>query len=284
MKIKKTIILFICIVIMLAGILTLGVSSTSSEPVIVAFGDSLTYAGVFIKNLNEKYDLNIINAGIGGHSTRDGRARFQSDVLSKNPDIVFICFGMNDSAKDYPKYVEINEYRDNLNYFIKTLKNKGVKVILVTPNYIDEEKYYTRHDISVFSPYGGAAAFLDSYIEVIREVAEEQDTYLADVRTACDAYENRDDLLTDGTHCTPLGYSLYSNLMGEKLEEIYFGDINRDGEISPTDYILIKRHCIGSFKISDSYFMHGDINGNGEIEPTDYIKLKRHILGTYNIK
>ena len=42
----------------------------------------------------------IINAGIGGHNTENARARLQKDVLSKNPDVVIIQFGINDAAID----------------------------------------------------------------------------------------------------------------------------------------------------------------------------------------
>lgn len=258
-------------------------SAVSSNPVIIAFGDSLTAAGVWVNNLNAKFDLGVVNKGVGGNNTNEAKSRFYSDVLSQNPDVVIICFGMNDSAKDMIKHVEISTFKDNFRYFITSLKAKGTKVILATSSYIDETKYYTRHDSSVFAPVGGAAAYVDSYCQAVRDIAVEQDVYLADVRKACDAYSDRNSLLTDGVHCTALGYSLYSNLIGDQLNEIYLGDVNIDGKINSIDYMMLKRHFLGTYIIPESRLLFADVNGDGEIKSHDYLMLKRHFLGTYNI-
>lgn len=259
------------------------VSAAENTPVVVAFGDSLTAAGVFVNTLKTKFGFNIINAGVGGNNTNDAKLRFNSDVLSKNPDIVIICFGMNDSALDMAKYVEMETFKNNLRYFITTLKDRGVKIILCNSSYIEESKYYTRHDKTVFEPYGGAAAFVDSYCQAVRELAIEQEVYFADVRAACDAYTNRLSIVTDGVHCTTLGYSLYSKLIGEQLTSIYLGDVNLDGEINGTDYLMIKRNFMGTYEIPETRFSFADVNGDSEISANDYVMIKRHFLGTYNI-
>jgi lysophospholipase L1-like esterase len=258
--------------------------SAQSGPVIIAFGDSLTAAGVFVKNLNNQYGMNIINAGVGGNNTNDGRARFQNDVLSKNPNVVIICFGMNDSALDMAKHVEIETFKDNLRYFITTLKDKGVTVILSNSNYIEETKYYTRHDKTVFEPYGGAAAYVDLYCQAVRDVAAEQKVYFTDVRKACDAYADRNLITTDGVHCTELGYSLYSNLMGKCLTNIYLGDANFDGQVDSIDYLFIKKHILGNADIPQTHRSFADANGDSSIDSIDYLLVKRHILGTYNLQ
>lgn len=271
-------------ILCLAG-LTLAVlpASAESKPVIVAFGDSLTAEGEYIKNLNKQFGVNIINAGVGGNNTVDGKARFQQDVLSKNPDTVIICFGMNDSAKDMSKYVEIEAFKNNLRYFVTTLKNRGVNVILVAPNYIEESQYYSRHNAEVFAPYGGAAAFVDGYCQAVREVAEEQKVWLADVRKECDAYADRSKLLRDGVHCTALGYSLYSKAIGEQLVNIYRGDVNFDGEVDSLDYLLLKKHILGNADIPPQNLLFADADKDGVIDSTDYLLVKRHILGNYDL-
>jgi len=283
---KKIFSAFLSISLCLTGMsfAAVDVSASETKPVIIAFGDSLTAAGVWVNNLNIKFGLDIINKGIGGNNTNDAKARFNTDVLSKNPDIVIICFGMNDSAKDMTKHVEINTYKNNLRYFINSLKDKGTKVILSTPNYIDETKYYTRHDSEVFASAGGAQAYIDTYCQVIRDIAEEQDVYLVDVREACKAYTDRNLLLTDGVHCTNLGYSIYSNLIGEQLTDIYLGDINLDGKITSTDYLMLKRHFLGTYVIPQTKITFADINGDGSIKSSDYLMLKRYFLGTLNIR
>lgn len=42
--------------------------------------------------------VNIINAGASGNSARDGPERLERDVLSFNPDLTVVCFGLNDCS------------------------------------------------------------------------------------------------------------------------------------------------------------------------------------------
>ena len=282
---KKIFSAFLSAVFCITGLSVFGLPvSATGGPVIIAFGDSLTAAGVYIKNLNNQFGTNIINAGVGGNNTVEGKARFQKDVLSKNPDTVIICFGMNDSAKDMAKYVEIEAFKDNLRYFITTLKDRGVHVILANSNYIEESKYYTRHDKTVFEPYGGAAAFVDLYCQAVREVAAEQKVPLADVRKACDAYTDRNRITTDGVHCTDFGYSLYSKAIGEKLADIYRGDVNLDGKVDSIDYLLLKKYLLKNADISAQHRVFADANKDNKLDAIDYMLIKRHILRNYNIQ
>lgn len=90
---------------------------TSQEPLTVAFiGGSLTegevdYEGTSLENENLKWSnvvirflsglfplrpLKAINAGLGGTGTEYGAARFERDVLSHEPDLIFIEFSCND--------------------------------------------------------------------------------------------------------------------------------------------------------------------------------------------
>lgn len=96
---------------------------SSRQPVIVCFGDSITQ-GCFecysengqlqtVFEAGESYGeklkkilqllfpavpVTIVNAGISGGRARGGLARLQRDVLSYQPDLVIICFGVNDAT------------------------------------------------------------------------------------------------------------------------------------------------------------------------------------------
>lgn len=61
------------------------------------------------------------------------------------------------------------------------------------------------------------------------------------------------------------------------------GDINGDGKINSTDYIMCKRAFLGTYALTAEQEESADINGNGKLDTTDYIMLKRHVLGTYTI-
>ncbi len=211
--------------------LSLSAEAKSDYPVIIAFGDSLTAAGVWQSKIDSRLELGIINAGVGGHNTNDGKARFNRDVLSRTPDLVIISFGMNDSALDMPKWVQEDIFVSNLTFFITEIRKRGGECILVTPNYIDESKYYTRHDPSAFDRVGGAGAYVDSYCVLIRQVGTDLGVPVADVRSACTQYEDKDLILTDGVHCTDLGYSLYSQEISPLIISRFAGDVNLDGRV-----------------------------------------------------
>jgi len=74
---------------------------------IVAFGDSITaprknivvYSDLLRKEFAGK-NVDVINAGIGGNTTAHALARFEKDVLARDPDLVIMQFGNNDSSID----------------------------------------------------------------------------------------------------------------------------------------------------------------------------------------
>jgi lysophospholipase L1-like esterase len=74
-------------------------------------------------------DLEFVNAGISGNSSADGIKRMNRDVIAKKPDIVVVCFGLNDVAG-----MSLKEYVSNMEQIFRTLKDRGIHVIYMTPN------------------------------------------------------------------------------------------------------------------------------------------------------
>ncbi len=89
---------------------------------IVAFGDSVThgafgagqidYEAVYWNVLKKKLNafrnyipVNVINAGIGGTNAEASIKRIDSQVLNHNPDLVIVCFGLNDVNGSYESYI-----------------------------------------------------------------------------------------------------------------------------------------------------------------------------------
>jgi len=114
------------------------------EPVILAFGDSLTagfgvdsresYPGRLQRLLNDKgYHYKVVNAGVSGDTTAGGVRRIEW-VLKHEPEIVIIELGANDGLRGLP----IDEMRKNLGLIIEVCKKKGAQVLLagmeITPN------------------------------------------------------------------------------------------------------------------------------------------------------
>ena len=61
------------------------------------------------------------------------------------------------------------------------------------------------------------------------------------------------------------------------------GDVNGDGKASATDYLLVKRYVLGTFKLAGDGLKAADINTDGKVQATDYLLLKRYVLGTFRI-
>ena len=61
------------------------------------------------------------------------------------------------------------------------------------------------------------------------------------------------------------------------------GDVLGNGSIDATDYLYLKRYCLGTFALNDAQKTVSDVNGDGKINSLDYLLIKRHVLGTYKI-
>ncbi|MFZ5987066.1 MAG: glycoside hydrolase family 9 protein [Bacillota bacterium] len=63
---------------------------------------------------------------------------------------------------------------------------------------------------------------------------------------------------------------------------VKYGDLNNDGNIDSTDYVLLRRYILGiikTFAVPEA----ADLDGNGGINSTDYTLLKRYILGIIKV-
>src|SRR5690606_4983400 len=124
--------------------------------------------------------VTIFNAGVGGNDTGQARARFESDVLGHNPDLVIIQFELNDSCidvwggKDKPR-VAREAYIENLRYFVETLRAQNCDVILMTPNPMRWTepliKLYGKAPFDVQDPWGFNLTNQD-YAQGVRELAK----------------------------------------------------------------------------------------------------------------
>ncbi|MFJ5964787.1 SGNH/GDSL hydrolase family protein [Bacillus sp. NPDC093026] len=235
---KKCILLFMLICVV----------NGCSKPVhesIIAFGDSNTRGSNWdfrdyptsekwvnlIKN-GERGEIQVMNAGIGGQTTEDAKLRFEQDILNQKPTYVFIMFGTNDAAILDGKHPRVTKkrFKENLSYFISESRKEGIIPILMTCVPIVEGGkkglyYYSRYKPSYFTKRGGARAWQNSYNDITREVAKEQNVPLVDNWKAFiqKAGENSDRALIQsglidpsGNHMTPKGARIIYNEIKER--------------------------------------------------------------------
>lgn len=204
---------------------------------IVAFGASTTaprgkvdiYANCLARELPAKgIQAEIINAGVGGNTTRAALARLEKDVIQKNPNLVVIWLGINDSTVDVWKNppateprVSKEEYVQNLEKIIETLKARKCGVILMTPNQLCWLPYlkeaYGKPPYLPDDP-DGFNVILREYAQAARELAGKLKIPLVDVYAAFLAYgkvENQSvkDLLLDGMHPNDKGHRIVADLL-----------------------------------------------------------------------
>jgi lysophospholipase L1-like esterase len=206
---------------------------------IVAFGNSITATRATIDQvfaqrlpdmlLAEGIHCRMINAGIGGSHTgrmsdhdlfkiNHARDRFESDVLSKDPDITLIGFGTNDSyidskVKNGSSRIPLHDYENNLIYFIKGLQATGSKIILIAPNILGA-KY----------PHFQNKRLL-KYVKVVRKLAKKLQTGLVDNYKLFRKYSRQkdklvDDLMLDGVHPNDKGHELIAQEIMKEIIQI----------------------------------------------------------------
>jgi lysophospholipase L1-like esterase/cephalosporin-C deacetylase-like acetyl esterase len=164
----------------------------SGEPTrIVCFGDSITGAyyhtggerawcdmlGLALQRIYPQSHPEMINAGISGHTTANGLARMEKDVVAKQPHLVVVAFGMNDVARG-----SLDDYVANLTTIIRRSHEAGAAVVLCTPN-------------TVYENSGRPIAKLSELSERVRKLAKEQNVVLADCFGETTALKERDQLL-----------------------------------------------------------------------------------------
>ncbi|WP_029190679.1 exo-alpha-sialidase [Verrucomicrobium spinosum] len=204
---------------------------------IVAFGDSTTAprgaVTVYPLLLQEELrQVQVINAGVPGNTTTMARQRFESDVLAKNPEMVIIQFGINDSAVDVWKQpaatvprVALETYEANLRYFVQSLKARKAAVVLMTPNPLRWtarlKEMYGRAPYLPDEP-DGFNVTLNPYAEKVRLIAAEEKVELVDVPPAMAARAaemkgSLDQLLADGMHPNDEGHRVVGNQLKTAL-------------------------------------------------------------------
>ena len=197
---------------------------------IIALGDSLTdyggdYAYATVLGKSQYLGTPVINAGVGGDTTRLAFSRFYEDVLSKSPDVVTICLGMNDQAcliaSGMPN-TPFDVYREHLTYFANKLHEIDCDVIFVTPQpVVVGTGFYPEGGGQYGLDYG--YGYMDDFCNIMREVALDTGSNIVDIFYECDFVDVKKIVSSDGIHQTNYGREQYAKYIAESMLAIYDG-------------------------------------------------------------
>lgn len=187
----------------------------------VAFGDSNT-AGTTLAAAG--YPLSLqwtiktasFNAGVGGNTTAHAIKRFEHDVLYQNPKEAILMFGTNDAVllDDGEPKVSKKQFEENISYMVRQLKERNVKVVLMTSVPVIQTFFYERNDKELYNDKGGVRLWQNSYNEIVRRIAVKENVQLIDnyknaiykAGNATDGALNKSGLIDrTGTHWSPRG-------------------------------------------------------------------------------
>jgi len=203
---------------------------------VVAFGDSVTKGVRRGVKPEETFEARleallrpsfpkarVLNAGIGGNTTRHAWARIFSDVVEKRPGFCTLMFGINDSYFDKGRTrprIAIEEYDRLLRGFVRLLRYHAIEPVLLTPNPMTSTVKASKREPFAGQPKG-MNFMLETYCDRIRKVAGEEKAPLIDLykmfwETGGDE-RGVDKLLVDGMHPNPAGHAL----IAEKLKAFF---------------------------------------------------------------
>ncbi len=77
--------------------------------------------------------INVIDAGVSGDNAPGGLKRLERDVLSFQPDLAVVCYGLNDACGGPEK---LGTYLDAMRSIFTSLQNADIETICLTPNMI----------------------------------------------------------------------------------------------------------------------------------------------------
>ena len=217
----------LAVIMALFTVVTLFSSLRRKTQKVLFFGDSITEAGAkpggYIVKMKDALaqkgivDYDLVGAGVGGNKVYDLYLRLEDDVLSQNPDIVFIWVGVNDvwHKTSFGTGTDPDKFEKFYTAIINKLLDKHIRIILCTPAVIGEKTDFTNQQ----------DGDLNAYSQIIRNLAQKWHCGLVDLREVFHNYElknnpgNKDkEILTkDRVHLNEQGNQLVADKMMEAL-------------------------------------------------------------------
>ena len=205
---------------------------------IVTFGNSVTATRKTIKQVfaqrlpsllaQKGIAVTLINSGVPGSHTgkladndvikvKHALERFDTNVLDHHPDLVIMDFGINDAAIDPRKgssRIPLPDYKRNMEYMVTRMQQKGIKVLLMTPNARGGKQKDQLNKT------------LSQYANVVENLSRTYKTGFVDNLQMFLDYPTKtgkslDSLLLDGIHPNDTGHEMMASLIVKEIERMY---------------------------------------------------------------
>lgn len=228
--------------------------ASKGEDITVAFlGGSITqgcnasyyqqcYVELVAEWFREKFrtvNVKHINAGVGATGSLIGVHRADMQVLSKNPDIVFVDAAVNDDDEYFCKLSYESEIRKLLS---SPCKPAVVEVFMTMENGVNYQDY----EIEIGKQYNVP---MISFRNVAKEIIEKNNLKWSA-------------LLTDEVHPNNQGHRIIADLLTDYIEKVYKDDYKPGADILVTDKTL-ETPCV----FGDKY-INGRIANNKDLAPS----------------
>lgn len=162
---------------------------------IVAFGDSVTagalgdgecsFETVYWNRLRKKLlqlrsdvPVNAICAGVSGSTAKESLARMERQVLIHEPDLVIVCFGLNDVKNPQ------DDYTGALRTIFETCGKRGLRTIFMTPNmlntYVAEDTAPRHKEYAAMTAEIQNSGRMDHYMQSALQTAKDAGVEICD--------------------------------------------------------------------------------------------------------
>jgi lysophospholipase L1-like esterase len=181
---------------------------------IVCIGDSLTYGyGVdpfdsWVSVVRRSTGLDIINKGINGDTTEGMLYRFEMDVISKNPDSVFVMGGSNDLIMN----IEPSLVESNITVMCRLAIEKSIEPIIGIPPNVDIGN--VREDWANYSDFSKVAKRLAKYRQGLLLYSRNSEIKYLDFYSEIEkrAIDGIGGLYFDGLHFNEMGHRIMADI------------------------------------------------------------------------
>lgn len=190
----------------------------------------------------------------------------------KNNDEVIILETVNTSSASYPVWYRIRfTYNGAL-----TFGYVAANYVIITGTVTEAapgglSSVYGLDDRFITSIPAGTtlSAFRENCTPALR-VYREDGTELSD----------GDVLYSGDTVCV---YSSAGSEVSYVRRAVVTGDVDGNGEVNATDYLLVKRTVLGTYELQSAMEQAAMISGQDTVGASDYMLIKRAVLGTYTL-